>query len=130
MTSRSLPAQLALASLLSLAVVDILFVLLVAVDVLSGDEALTVATPKMIYFSLMAGISFFALPLAWWGNRIGYYVAMAVATISLLASASGIWAAVTGVVPVDVNMLSGLVGLVLSGILLVSSGIASREKAV
>ncbi len=129
MTTRRLPAQLAFASLLSLAVTDILFVFLVAVDVLSGDEALSVATPKMIYFSLMASLSFFSLPLIWWGNRIGYYVAMAVAALSLLAGVSGVWSALTGAVPVDVNVLSGLVGLALSTILLVSSGYASREKA-
>lgn len=129
MTTRRLPAQLAFASLLSLAVTDILFVFLVAVDVLSGDEALSVATPKMIYFSLMVSLSFFSLPLTWWGNRIGYYVAMAVAALSLLAGVSGVWSALTGAVPVDVNVLSGLVGLALSTILLVSSGYASTEKA-
>jgi hypothetical protein len=103
-------------------------VFLVAVDVLSGDEALAVATPKMIYFSLVAGLSVFSLPLVWWGNRIGYYVAMVIAVISMLANASGIWAALSGVVVVDVNMLSGVVGLALSAILFVSGAIASREK--
>lgn len=129
MTGRSLPAQLALASLLSLTVVDILFVFLVAVDVLSGDEALTVATPKMMFFSLMSGLSFFSLPLVWWGRRIGYYTAVAVAVISLPINASGLWSALSGVVPLDVNMLSGVVGLALSATLLVASAIASREKS-
>ncbi len=128
MTDRSLPAQLAFASLLSLTVVHILFVFLVAVDVLSGDEALTVASPKMVFFSVMTGLSFFSLPLVWWGRRIGYYVAMAVAVISLLINASGLWSAMSGVARFDVNMLAGVVGLAFSAILLASGAIASREK--
>ena len=128
MTGRSLSAQLALASLMSLAVVDVLFVFLVAVDVLSGEEALAAGTPKMIYFSLMTGLAVFSLPLMWWRNRIGYYLAMAIAVISLLANASGIESALSGAVVADVNILSAIVGLTFSAILLVSGAIASREK--
>ena len=129
MAGGSLGAQLALASLLSLTIVSILFVFLVAVDVLSGEEALAVATPKMIYFALMTGLAFFSLPLMWWRSRIGYYVAIAVAVISLISNASGIGSALSGVVVFDVNILSAVVGLVFSTILLVSSAIASREKS-
>ncbi len=129
MTDRSLTAQLSFASLLSLTVMDILFVFLVAVDVLSGDEALAVATPKMMYFTLMTGVSFFSLPLVWWRHRIGYYVAMAVALVSLLVNLSGIWSALSGVVAFDVNVLSGAVGLAFSVILIASGVIASRDKS-
>ena len=128
MVDKRLMAHLALASLLSLAVADILLVFLVAVDVLSGHESLAVATPKMIYFALLAGVSSFALPLVWWGHRIGYYVAMAVALVSLLANLSGIGSALRGAVPFDVNVASAIVGLAISAILLVAGAIASRSR--
>ncbi len=125
---RSLSAQLALASLVSMAATDVIWVFLVAVDVLALDEALEVATPKMVYFSLMAGIALFSLPLVWWGSRIGYYVAMALAAISLVSNATSILSALSGSA-VQVNILTGMVGIVFSLILLVSSARASREKA-
>ena len=128
MVGRSLSAQLALASLLSMAVADILWVFLVAVDVLAGDEALQVATPKMVYFSLMTGLALFSLPLIWWGNKIGYYVAMVVAIISLVFNASAVLSALSALA-VQENVLTGVMGLVFSLILLVSSAKASRENA-
>ena len=128
MVGRSFSAQLALASLLSLAVAFILWVFLVAVDVLALHEALQVATPKMVYFSLMTGLALFSLPLMWWGNKIGYYVAMVVAVISLVTNASAIVSALSALA-VQENFLTGTMGLVFSLILLVSSVKASREKA-
>ncbi len=125
---RSLSAQLVLASLLSLAITDIIWVFLVAVDVLSLDETLEVATPKMVYFTLMAGLAFFSLPLAWWGRIVGYLAAAVFAIISLLTNISGVLAAVSGL-SVDVNILTGIVLSVFSAILLVSSAKASTQKA-
>ncbi len=124
---RSLSAQLALASLLSMTAADIIWVFLVAVDVLALDEALDVATPKMVYFSLMAGIAIFSLPLMWWGSRIGYYIAIAFAAISLVSNATSILSALGGSV-VQVNILTGMVGIVFSLILLASSARVSREN--
>ncbi len=124
---RSLSAQLALASLLSMTAADVIWVFLVAIDVLALDEALEVATPKMVYFSLMAGVALFSLPLVWWGSRIGYYVATAFGAISLVSNATSILSAVSGSA-VQVNILTGMVGVVFSLILLASSVRASREK--
>ncbi len=124
---RSLSAQLALASLLSMTAADVIWVFLVAIDVLALDEALEVATPKMVYFSLMAGVALFSLPLVWWGSRIGYYVAMGFGAISLVSNATSILSAVSGSA-VQVNILTGMVGIVFSLILLVASVRASREK--
>ncbi len=124
---RSLSAQLTLASLVSLTITDIIWVFLVAVDVLALDEALEVATPKMVYFTLMTGLAFFSLPLAWWGRKIGYYAAALFAVITILTNVSGVWAALNGL-SVDVNILTGVVGFVFSAILLVSSAKASIEK--
>jgi hypothetical protein len=128
LVGRSLSAQLALASLLSLTVTYIIWVFLVAVDVLAGDEALEVATPKMVYFTLMTGLALFSLPLMWWGNKIGYYVALVIAAISLVLNASAVVSALSALA-VPENILTGMVGLVFSLILLVSSAKASREKA-
>ena len=128
MVGRSFSAQLALASLLSLTATYVIWVFLVAVDVLAGDEALQVATPKMVYFALMTGLAFFSLPLTWWGNKIGYYVAMVIAVISLVTNASAIVSALSAL-SVPENILTGMMGLVFSMILLVSSAMASREKA-
>ncbi len=125
---RSLSAQLALASLLSMTAADIIWVFLVAVDVLALDETLEVATPKMVYFAVMAGVALFSLPLMWWGSRIGYYVAIAFAAISLVSNATSILSALSGSV-VQVNILTGMVGMIFSLILIVSSARASSEKA-
>ena len=107
-------------------VTDILWVILVAVDVLALAETLETATPKMVYFSLMAGVALFSLPLMWWGRRIGYYVAMAFAATSLVSNASTISSALSGAV-VESNILTGVVGLAFSLVLLGSSAKASRE---
>ncbi len=112
---------------MSLAVIDILWVFLVAVDVLSLHEALEVATPKMVYFSLMAGLAFFSLPLMWWGSRIGFCTAVVFAAISLVSSASSVVSALNALVAQE-NILTGLVGLVFSLILLVSSAKAYRGR--
>jgi hypothetical protein len=109
-------------------VTDIIWVFLVAVDVLAGDEALEVATPKMVYFTLMTGLALFSLPLMWWGNKIGYYAAMVIAAISLVLNASAVVSALSAL-SVPENILTGMVGLVFSLILLVWSAKASREKA-
>ena len=98
-----------------------------AVDVLALDETLEVATPKMVYFTLMTGLALFSLPLAWWGRKIGYFAAALLAIISLLTNVSGVWAALNGL-SVDVNILTGVVGFAFSAILLVSSTKASIEK--
>ncbi len=108
-------------------ITDVIWVFLVAVDVLALDEALEVATPKMVYFTLMTGLASFSLPLAWWGRKIGYYAAGLFAVITILTNVSGVWAAMNGL-SVDVNIITGIAGFVFSAILLVSSAKASIEK--
>jgi hypothetical protein len=125
---RSFSVQLALASLLSLTVGNILWLFLVAVDVLVRAEPLPVSTPSMVYFSLMVSVAFFSMPLIWWGNKVGCYVAMAFAVVSLLANASTVVSALHGLV-VPENFLVTAVGLVFSLVLLASTAKASREKA-
>lgn len=124
---RSLSVQLASASFLSLTVGNILWLFLVAVDVLAQAEPVHVATPKMVYFSLMISLAFFSLPLMWWMNKVGFYVAIVIAAVSLLTNVSTI-ASTLQALAVPENLLTGAVGLVLSLVLLVSSSRASREK--
>ena len=125
---RSFSVQVALASLLSLAVGNILWLFLVAVDVLVLHEPLLVATPKMVYLSLMVSLAFFLLPLMLWGNKVGCYVAMVFAVMSLLSNATAMVSALRALVAPE-NILTGTLNLVFSLILLVSSAKASREKA-
>ena len=117
---RSFSVQVALASLLSLAVGNILWLFLVAVDVLVLAEPLPVATPKMVYFSLMISLAFFSLPLMWWGNKVGYHVAIIFAVMSLVTNATAMVSALRALA-VPENILTSTVGSVFSLILLVSS---------
>jgi hypothetical protein len=122
---RSFSVQVALASLLSLTVGNILWLCLVAIDVVVLAEPLPVATPKMVYFSIMISVAFFSLPLIWWGNKIGFYVAIIIAVISLVTNVSTIVSTLQALV-VPENFSTATVGLVFSLILIGSSAKAAR----